>query len=743
VSALPVAAAENAPSEIVRDREEATALVARSRLVRRLAADPERVIVLCAPSGYGKSVLLGQWVRQDRRPAYTVLVGPQHNDPTVLVESIVRRLSELEPFPPDLGDALRAPSPDVERAVVPRLVAALRARTAPFVLVLDELERLEAPAALAIVAALCEGMPPGAQLALASRTEPAVGVGRLRARRRLTELGRAELAMTKGECASLLATLGIALPARDLDALARRTEGWPAALYLAGLALGAAPDPRRALAEFTGDDRIVVDYLREEFVLPVPPDRAAFLRRAAALDRLSGPLCDFALEREDSGVVLEELRRSNTLLVPLDRRGAWYRLHPLLQEMLRADLHRTEPAAAPRIHRRASEWWWSAGEDPDRAIHHAIEAGAGDLAGDLLYAVVPSHMTRGRNATLIAWLDRLGPRRVAASAGASLTAAWAELTLGCGPRAEHWMAATRRLSAPGGPAAGDAAIAGGLALADATLARGGLGAMCATIAEVEPLLAEDDPWRSLSALLDGIGLHLLGDRDAARARLREAVRRGSVGAPNLQVLALSQLALVAAEQDDWALAASEAAHARAQIERSGIADYPMLALAFATSALVRAREGAVAAVRTDLDAARRLLAELDQFAPWYEVETRVVLARASIRLGEHAAAERVLEEAARRLADVPDGDVLAGWLGGARAALAAGRLPADTHLTAAELRLLQFLPEHLSFPQVAARLHLSPNTVKTQASSVYRKLQSSSRDEAVRRARELGLLDPA
>lgn len=183
-------------------------LTPRPRLLRRLTESPERTIVLCAPSGYGKSVLLGQWADQDPRPAFTTLLGPEHNDPTVLVEAIIARLSELEPFPTEISDALQAPSPDVERVVIPRLIAALAERTRPFVLVLDELERIEATDALRVVAALCRNMPAGSQLALAVRSEPPIGLGRLRAGRRLTELGSKDLTMTKDESGSLLATVG-------------------------------------------------------------------------------------------------------------------------------------------------------------------------------------------------------------------------------------------------------------------------------------------------------------------------------------------------------------------------------------------------------------------------------------------------------------------------------------------------------------------------------------------------------
>jgi len=717
----------------------AAELVARGRLRERLAADPERVIVICAPSGYGKSVLLGQWAAADPRPAFTILLGPEHNDPTVLVGAIVERLGTLEPFPEDLGDALLAPIPDFERAVVPRLVAALEVRTEPFVLVLDEMERVQAPDALRIVAALCRALPGGSQLALACRREPSIGLGRLRAGRRLTELGRKELAMTKGECAALLEKVGVELSPRQLDSIARRTEGWPAALYLAGLALGEAADQGRALARFTGDDRVVADYLREEFLLPASRNQGQFLRQAAAFERLSGPLCDFALERGDSAQVLDALSRSNMLLARLDRRGEWYRMHPLLREMLRSELLRTEADAVPRIHCRAAEWWAATG-DSDQAIHHAIEGGAGELAGELLFAAVPEYTSCGRNATMVGWLDRLGERGVAASPGASLAAAWAELTLGRGPRAEHCAAVTRRLIAAKEPGDDDATMEAALALADATLARDGLAAMRKTVAAVEPLIPEPDAWRALTSLLDGVGLHLLGDPDAARPRLKEAVRRGSVGAPDLQVTALAQLALIAIERGDWQLAEENMSRGRAQIERVGLAGSPVMALAIATSALIRARQGRVTEAVADLATAKRLLEQLDHFAPWYEIETKLALSLAATRLGRHGEAEEFLAAATKQLPELADDVALRRWVEASGTTVEGGPPAGGAQLTPAELRVLQYLPRHLSFPQVAARIQVSPNTVKTHAASIYRKLGCSSRDQAVRRAREIGLL---
>lgn len=716
-------------------------LITRERLLRRLAADTGRVVVLSAPSGFGKSVLLRQWQELDPRPTVEVLLGPQHNDPAALIESIVQGMSRLEVFPDDVEEALHSPLPDFDRVVIPRLISALADRTLPFILVLDELERIESPQALNVIAALCRNMPPGAQLAIASHGNVPIGLGRLRASRSLTELGQKDLTMSRRECAELLEAIDVWLDPPQLEALVERTEGWPAAIYLAGLAVKRSSDPARSVEEFAGDDRIVVDYLREEFLLPASQDQAAFLRGISVLAHLNGQLCDATLGRQNSSSALADLSRSNMLLVPLDGQRGWYRLHPLLREMLQTELHRTEPGSVPGLHRRASEWWATAG-DADQAVRHAIEADEPELAGRLLFEAVPEYMTRGKTATIEGWLDLLGPSDIHRSPGACLTAAWASITAGDGPQAERWAASARRSLSSRPQKPEDATLEIGLALADAALSRTGLTAMRRTVAEVAPLLPENDPWRSLCALLDGAGLHLAGDTDSARLRLKEGARIGSVGAPDIQVLCLAQLALLEAQAQNWLAADDTTALARAQIERTGIGSCPTMVLAFAVSALTSSHLGSVSRAREELAAALLLLAELDHFAPWYEVETKLTLSEVSSKMGLMGQARRLLSSAETQLTDIPEESFLELWAAELRDAIQ-GHEPVDVGLTEAEWNVLRFLPDYLSLPQIAGELCVSTNTVKTHVRAIYRKLEANSRHQAVQRARHLGLLDSA
>src|SRR5262249_7712897 len=153
--------------------------------------------------------------------------------------------------------------------------------------------------------------------------------------------------------------------------LYRQTEGWAAGLYLAALYLKEGGSLPRAAVSFSGHDRFIREYVEAEFLARLPGHKRAFLTRTAVLERMSGPLCEAVLELPGSAIMLEELARSNLLLVPLDRRGQWYRYHHLFRDMLLAELQRQEPGLMPELRRRAAGWCL-ANELPEEALEYSI-----------------------------------------------------------------------------------------------------------------------------------------------------------------------------------------------------------------------------------------------------------------------------------------------------------------------------------------------------------------------------------
>jgi LuxR family maltose regulon positive regulatory protein len=726
----------------VDDRPGDAALVERTHLVNRLiAARSAALTLIVAPAGYGKSALLAEWAEHDERSFACLPLEPAHNDPLTLMRGIVAGLDVLGVVSAQLP-ARMAGTSSVQAARL-LLREAVEHAAGPFVLVLDDAQSLDEPAALDVLSMLITYVRSGSQLALASRTEPRLPVGRLRAHRMLTELRASDLVMTRREAAALVRFLGVHLDADGIELLVQRTEGWPVGLYLAAITARDGPQPGSALACFAGDHRVVAEYLGEEILSGLTPEDLEFLTRTSILERLSGPLCDYVLERQDSGRRLAALSRMNLLLVPLDRTDTAYRYHRLLAQMLHGELRRSEPRVEQLLHQRASAWYAEHG-DSDHAIDHAIHACDHRCAGRLLWRHAGEYIGYGRLTRLQAWLEHFSDQQISASPNLALTAAAAELASGDRNLAERWLNAVTRWRDDQSDAPRQVLDSAVYALR-AAIAAHGLGKMAEDAAAAYRTGAQDSPWLALACLVQGVSKHLTGDGVGAREQLEEGARRSAACVPAVQVICLAQLALLAIDGEDWSTAELHAALAKAQVERAGLADYATSALVYAVSADVQARIGRVEVSQEDAREARRLASASGRLAVWYETECSIALSRAALRMADVPGAQSLLATAARNLQLMPEAAVAQRWFEGCSAQ---ADMAAEVHargqwsLTTAELRVLQYLPTHLSFPEIAERLYVSANTVKTHTRAVYRKLDASSRGEAVVRAREAGLLDP-
>jgi LuxR family maltose regulon positive regulatory protein len=606
------------------------------------------------------------------------------------------------------------------------------------VLVVDNAQVVRSKGASDALANLIASLRPDGQVALASRTEPRLPLGRMRAQREVFELTRRDLAMSRRESAAVLEQLGLELSPEEIDALHEQIEGWPAALYLAGLFFAQQPVTSSIVADFSGDDRFVSDYFREELLAQTSPARLRFLLRSSVLDDLAGQICDEVLQRSGSARVLRELARSNLPIDPLDHSDGSYRYHPLFKQALAAELRRREPDAEPGLHSRASVWY-AERERFEEAVEHAIAAGDGKRAGELIWARAATALSRGDRETVQRWLRQFGEREVARRPELALAMSHLYLALGDGEFAQHWSSVAQK--GPDDESLDDAVLLGDRLVLRATLPQEGIEKMGRDALRAAELHPPDSPWRAISSLYAGISKRLIGDMDQARELLEDGARRGAATAPLVQVLCLGQRALVHLDQEDLDGAMRATAHGREQVVRAHVTDYPLMATFFAASALVSSLAGRTDEAVADGKHARALLDELVAFPDWYEAETRVVLGRSCLQLDDPVTATELLDKAEDFASRVPDSPTLRRWLSSTReraSAVSAGQ--GHDELTPAELRTLHFLPSHLSFREIADRSFVSPNTVKTQAQAIYRKLDVSSRAEAVDEARNAGLL---
>ena len=313
--------------------------------------------------------------------------------------------------------ALRRPSADLYRAVLPSLLNELRAVGSRLVLVLDDYHLVTNATCHQTLGFFLDHLPAGVHVALSTRADPPLPLARMRARRELAEIRFAELEFTAEEASALLnGSMGLQLATEDVERLAERTEGWPAGLVLAGLSLRGRQDPSEFVASFHGDNRHVADYLGAEVLARQPEEIRTFLLRTSVLERLSGPLCDAVLETEGSSELLGELERSNLFLMPLDDHRQWYRYHHLFAELLRLELGHRDPGLLPVLHRRAAAWHRQAG-NVEEAIHHATAAGEFTEAATLIARHWLGYWRRGRRATVARWLEELPEEAITASTG--------------------------------------------------------------------------------------------------------------------------------------------------------------------------------------------------------------------------------------------------------------------------------------------------------------------------------------
>ena len=715
-------------------------LVPRERLVQRLLdAQDVPVALIVAPAGYGKTTVLSQWSERDERAFAWVNLDADDNDPRKLLSAIALALDAVEPIGWEVFEALTGERPDAAEVALGRLGRSLGRREVPLVLALDNVHALRTRESRRVVTAIWQVFGAGLQLALTSRSDAVLPVGRLRAHGNSVEVRAEDLAMTRSEASALLHLAGIELESEHALTLARRTEGWPAGLHLAALSLREQGGDRPAVDQFAGDDRFVADYVREELLEGLPPAQLAFLTRTSILERLSAPLCDAVLERRDSADVLPRLARSNALLAPLDRRDSSYRYHELFAKVLQAELRRLEPGRDAELHRRASAWC-AEHDEMERAIGHAIDGHDVERAGRLLWEMSLPQAARGRHAAIWGWLDRFTDAQLADTPLLALAAAGTSLVAGNLYEAERWTALA------GGTAEDPDVVRAGVALMRAGIGRCGAAEIGESAALAGELLGRASAWRPVCRFLQGVALHLSGERGGALEQLQEGAHRAAASAPLVQALCLAQLALLAAEEDGVERATTLADRATAQLRRCGLEQCPMAALPMAVSAELRATQGHVTEATSECREALRLLTRIIDPSPWYDAECRIVLARATARLNGPAAAGELLDGAGRALDRTPDATVVREWLDGAIGAVDLALAitgDADWSLTTAELRVLRYMPSHLSFREIADRLYVSPNTVKTHARGIYRKLGVSSRGNAVDRARGAGLVDPA
>jgi LuxR family transcriptional regulator, maltose regulon positive regulatory protein len=718
-------------------------IVPRTKLVELLMRTSAPVVSVVAPPGYGKTTALAQWADRKGRMAW-VGIDRRDNDPAILLTYVAAAVDRIESLGPDVFHALASPGTPAT-TIVSRLIEALTVTTEPIALVLDNLEFLEDQPSLDVVAELAVQFSArahdGSQLALVSRANPPLPMALLRAQGRLVEVGVEELAMDQQEAQLLLEGAGVQPAEVETTDLIRWTEGWPVGLYLAALSLKTGSLGNAKEVRLSGGDRFVADYLWSELLARVPPETVSFLTRTSVLDRMSGPLCDAVLDATGSAETLERLQRSNLLVIPLDDRRQWYRYHHLFGELLHSELERCEPELMQQLHLRAASWYEANGM-PEAAIDHAQAAGGADQVARLVAGLVQPTAAAGRVDTARRWLEWFQDHGLVeryppiAVLGAFVHALWGQPAA-----AERWADAAE--TRPFAGTLPDGSTMGAYrALLRALLCRDGVNQMRVDAQAGLDGLSPQGQLRAIALLLLAFSHLLEGEADRADPILAHAIEVGTqAGALPAVAIALAERGLVAIEHQRWNQAETFADQAYKIVQAGRLADYIPITVVYAVLARTAARRSQAGPAQGCLARAARLRPQLSYATPYLAVQTLLELGHSYLALGHAGGAKVTLREAKDILYLRPNLGVLNEQADELRSQL--DMIDEQTHgassLTKAELRLLPLLSTHFTFREIGERLYVSPNTVKRQAVSLYRKLEVTSRSRAVQRAQEPGL----
>ena len=743
-AAIPAAVVQEASVTPPRLRPEH---IPRPHLRALLAVRPApKLVLVAAPPGFGKSTFLADWASSHEDPVAWLSLDENDNDPARFFAGILAALRRVRP---EIGDralkALASPGVDLVGVALPLLMNEVAVDDQEVVLVIEDYHLISDPDVRRALAYLVERAPAQLRIVVWTRHDPRLPLGRLRARGDLAEIRADDLRFTEPETEQvLLGSLGLPLTPEDVAELQARTEGWPAAVYLAALMLRGRSDPSALIERFAGDDRYIVDYLTSEVLARQSPELRSFLLHTSILARFSGPLCDAVTGRDDSAQRLAELERSNLLVVPLDTRREWYRYHHLFGDLLRHELEATERAILPDLYGRAAAWCREAGLVVDAAAY-AIAAGDLTAVAELVGRSYSLFVDRGQMATVVRWLEAIPESTAAEDWLLGFAGGVVYANAGRIDDAERWLALAR--SAPqvgrGGQEPGMLlpALAGTL-----RLLRGDVGGTVDNEREALAGIPEDAVVALVPRMVLASGLWWSGQVSEAIAVLDGVIRvarRADV--PVDLAYALGVRAAIALDGEDEPSAEALVREAMDAIAAAGLEEHAWTAMAQITHGALLARRGdlvpAAEAIERGAVLGERLRA--------CQVTVSAALALAEVRQAQRdpTAARRLLSRARDILESLPDpGD---GFDRLARAEkrlrLRATRRAAATpaaywELSPREIDVLRLLPSPLSQREIAAELYVSFNTVRTHTRVIFSKLGVTSRAEAVTRARELGLI---
>jgi LuxR family transcriptional regulator, maltose regulon positive regulatory protein len=716
--------------------------VTRTRLIEELDRAIQRPVTLvAAPAGYGKTTVVTQWLASASPPPAVAWVSldASDNDPARLWTHIATALDWAGcVIARDISGFVAAGSHDMLTAVLPRIIDGIAALGQRIIILVDDFDIVRAAQCNAQVEFFIQHLPEQAHLILITRADPTLRLGRLRAAGRLSEIRADNLAFDVQEASEVLASDEVQLSNEAVWELMRRTEGWPAGLYLAALSLAGRPDQEELVHHFSGTNRFIGEYLTEEVLSRQTDEVRNFILDMSIVDRFSAPLCEYMTGQGQSARILRDLQHTNLFLIPLDAEESWFRFHNLFAAVARSTLETEQPHRVATLHGRAAEWLSSNGF-VDAAVEHALASGKSDQAALLVQASWLRYFDAGLGSTVRRWVRALEASEAASNTATIVTAAWISALSGDKEEMDRRLKQLATASDDGPLPDGTKSVESAAALIRSLVPSGGPVEMLAAARRAAELEADGNtPWYSGASAALGHASYVVGDLESAVDLLAKAVDSETAPAV-VRILALGTLALAEAEFGHLDRSRNFAEAAMEVVDARSLHALPQTSLAFTALGQSQAALGKLEDAMATLEHGLRLRRKLPGLSPWPTMHHLLVMGRVAIMAGDPPLARRLLDEVSPMIRQYPEGmGAMLARLEAVQKSLRESQAarPANGQLTAREIDILRRLAGSESLSQIASALYVSLNTVKTHTMALYRKLGARSRSEAVKIGRD-------
>jgi DNA-binding CsgD family transcriptional regulator len=710
--------------------------IRRERVLWQLkTATRQPLTVVCAPAGYGKTTAVAQWLERSTIEHAWLSLDAHDNDPRWFAARLLAALDRALSGRFEASERALQAGSDLGGTVIPLTVNALAARSGGrLAIVLDDFHLISDERCHAVTQDLIDALPDRVSVVVSSRTAPPLRLGRRRAAGTLAEIGPEDLRFDKDESERLLnGSLALGLDRAQLEQIDELVDGWAAGLALIATALAGRGDRARFVETLAASRASLNAYLVEEVLENARPELREFLCRTSILTRFSAPLCEAVLDDPRARGLFDEVRRRNLFVTKLEPEGTWLCYHHMFAEMLTGELERREPQLVDELHRRASQWFESAGMH-EVAIEHALAAGDGPRAASLLADNWMELVTGRRFATLRRLLDRLPANR--GEFGPILEAVDLVCMTYEGVDQRFTCERAERLAEQHGEDPRVRFVLDGLLVSPFY---GKVGRAVQLGREAWERYADDPDTQLLFASLFALVLWFAGAYEEVRELLEPRVRLEQP--PVFKVFTLTILSRTAADEGDGEAAERLAREATAEVEAVGgetATEFTSVPIVLADALRLQGKlEEARHHMTRGLDGEARRPGSVGHLVALV-YDAQLAIAERDQRRARSSAA--LAREIVDRYPDVGTFETRLARIEAEFEEPSANPL-LGTKPTRSEMQLLTLLDSDKTFGEIADELYVSRHTVRSHTRRLYRRLGASTREGAVAAARERGLLD--